>query len=257
MGKAVIFSLASLLIVILFVASTSLNTKFRISESETEVTRIRVELLNSVIDDFENSYFEKMLYISSKNALVGISRYYYNNDFGSDVIKKNLNLALNDVLYQGILNNGGYLVNLSKTKDLNYSYTMIMLVSNISRMMDKLGLEMTEFNVSISPTNGIEQHDPWTLQVTGEFRYFISDKEGLVSWKGFTTKTVNVSVIGLYLYDRENGDNSISNKGIITSSWKLDNGTQIREDSVLSKLNGKKGGVGLCNCEISCYCIEN
>ena len=76
MGKAVIFSIAALLIVILFAASSSLITKFRINESELEITRTRVKILNSLVSDFENSYFEKLLYISSKNALIGLSRYY-------------------------------------------------------------------------------------------------------------------------------------------------------------------------------------
>jgi hypothetical protein len=251
MGKAVIFSLASLLIIILFVASSSLTAKLKASESEIEITRTRVEILNSVINDFENSYFEKMLYISSKNAIIGISRYYYDNDFGSQYMKKSLEQAMNDVIINGSLydNKGKFQADLSK--DLNSSYTLTSLVNNISRIMDKLGLELTEFNMTISSNEGIKQIDPWTIQIKGEFTYFINDKEKIASWKGFSTKIVNISVIGIYLFDRENGPASISNEGKITGSWKLDNETR-QEDSVLNKLGGRSDVRGIC---IS-YCQE-
>jgi hypothetical protein len=197
------------------------------------------------VNDFEDSYFEKLLYISSKNALIGLSKYYSESDFDSPNVRKSLELALNDVIYQGVLydNKGNFQKNLSGYID--YNYTLKGLTGNISMIMDRLGLEMTAFNVSISPSDGIRQTDPWTIQVKGDFVYFINDKDGIASWKGFSTKTVNVSVIGLYLYDNEGGQNSISNKGVITSTWKLDNGT-ITESSVVSKLRGRGTGRGLC-----------
>jgi hypothetical protein len=245
MGKAVIFSLASLFIVILFVASSSMVTKFKLTESEMEITRTRVKILNSVINDFENSYFEKILFISSKNALVGLSKYYSETNFRSPNVKKNLEMAMGDVLYQGILldNKGKFQANLSGYMD--YKYTLNGLISNISKLMNGLGLEINELNVSISTADGITQIDPWTIQVKGVFTYFISDKEGTVSWKGFSTKIVNVSVIGLTLYDR------YTNKAVVDGHWKLDNGT-MTEESVLSKLEGDGTGRGLC---VS-YCQE-
>ncbi len=251
MGKAVIFSIVSLLIVILFVASSNLITKFKINESELEITRARVKMLNSVASEFESSYFEKLLYIASKNSIVGLSRYYAETDYDQPNLKKSLEQAMNDVIYQGMLydNKGDFQANLSDYID--YEYTISGLMNSMGVVMDRLGLEMSEFNVSISPIDGIIQSDPWTIQVKGEFTYFINDKNGIASWKGFSEKTVNVSVIGFYLYDRQGGPNSVSNKGIITKDWKLDNGT-ITEDSVIRKLAGKGNEIGLC---VS-YCQE-
>jgi hypothetical protein len=240
MGKAVIFSIVSLLIVILFVSSSSLITKFRIGESELEITRTRVKMLNSVVSDLENSYFERLLYISSKNALVGLTRYYSETDFDGTRMKKKLDMALNDVIYQGILYDArGKDIQANLTGYIDYNYTLKGLITNISAALDSLGLEVTELNVSIAPIGGIRQSDPWTIQVKGEFTYFISDKKGLASWKGFSSKTVNVSVIGLYLYDIQNGPwpTRVSNNEIVTSDWKLDNGTKT-EVSAVAKLTG-------------------
>ena len=217
-------------------------TKFKLTESDMEITRTRVKILNSVINDFENSYFEKLLFLSSKNALVGLSRYYSETNFN---IQKIIEQALGDVIYDGILydSHGGVKANLSEYID--YKYTLKGMVENITLLMDEMGLEIKELNVSISTTEGITQIDPWTIQVKGVFSYFISDKEGSVSWKGFSTKSVNVSVIGLTLYD------SHTNNAVIDGHWKLDNGTRT-EESVLSKLGGEASVRGLC---VS-YCEE-
>jgi len=228
-------------------------SKSRMKESEMEVTRTRVRIMNSMINDLEEVYFEKMLYIAAKNSLIGLSSYYADDYFDSNVVQKRIEYALNDVIHEGVLKErDGTPVNLTKMGYIDFNYTIKGMMKNISDLFSTMGVEVKEFNITI-PANSVRQVDPWNIQVTADIKYYFADKNRLASWKGFTTKTVNISVIGLYAYDYENGPKS--NIGIITGEWKRDNGTQITEPTIVNKLSGSPFvfGRGIC---VS-YCQES
>jgi hypothetical protein len=242
--KAVFFSIVSLFIVILFVATSELRAKSNSGESEIEVTRIRVKVLNSMIKDMENTYFDRLLYIAAKNSLVGLSRYYYDNQFDSEVMQKSLGYALQDVIDDGILERGGNKYNLTKMGYINSTYTLNNLILNISGLFEKLNVDVKELKVTLSTFDSLEQTDPWTIKVKADIKYDLMDKNKLASWKGTTTRIVYIPVFGMYGYDSESGPRS--NRGIITNAWKADNGTTT-EASFIRKLGySVNNGKGIC-----------
>ncbi len=230
--RAIIFSIASLLIVIVFVVSTQLVTEFRLAESELEVTRTRVKILNELIDDFEETYFDRLLYVTSKNTLEGLSEYYdrhYNNP--SDyphTLKKALNMTIQNGIY--IDRTGKH--NLSKEgcfgPCLKEDYTFNKLADSIKEEFDFLGIDL-QINMKITE---IEQVNPWTLSVSAEFEYYFKDKNNIASWKGFTERTVEVSIYGLH--------DPTSSSNPIDSSWIVDTNEdgEYTEASLERKLEG-------------------
>ncbi len=240
--KAIIFSIASILIVFLFVATAELKSKKVEQETEIEVTRVRVKVLNSMIRDMENIYFDKMIYIAAKNSLIGLSKFYYDNDYDNDYLKS-LNFALQDVIDDGILKINDNEYNLTYFNSISYinkKYTINGLRTNLSDIFDRLNFEIRELEVYILPGN-ITQIDPWTIQIKADITYHLADKDNIASWKGTTTRTVNIPVYGLYAFDMSNSH------GLITSSWKEDNAS-LTEPSVLNKLNNRlyQLGNGIC-----------
>lgn len=236
--KGVFFSIVSIFLVILFVASTELISEFSIKESEMEVTRTRVKILSSIINDFETVYFDKIIYVAAKNSLVGLSHYYSDHDFEPSYMK-DIGFALSDVIYAGILKDrNNNKVNLTKLGYIDYDYTFNGLMESLTETYDKLGLEINYLTINFTEINSIEQIDPWTLQVNAEIDYYFTDKSRIASWKGFTTRNVKIPILGMYAFDFEGfPGNTKTNLGVIDSTWKIDNLTNT-EPSILSKLSG-------------------
>ncbi|MEK6916565.1 MAG: hypothetical protein AABW92_02375, partial [Nanoarchaeota archaeon] len=235
-SKSVFFSIVSVFIVLLLVAFAELSNSYVAQETELELTRRRVNLVNNIISDMEDSYFEKIVYVSVKNAMIGISHYYSDERFSTNALEKFLEYALVDVIYNGTLkdaeNNNIDLTeyafvtytaygNTTVIKNyMNYDYTLTPLVNEVSDVFDSLGLEVNRFDVEIEQ-DSLRQKDPWTLEIKADVIYDIRDKTGIASWKGITTKTIDISVYGLYAFDYEGGEKS--NFGVITNSWVVDN----------------------------------
>ncbi len=247
MKKGIFFSVISVFIIILFVAITELSTNFQLEQFELETTRTRLKLLNSLVRDMEDTYFEKMIYISTKNALIGLSKYYSETNFDQNRLQKKLGFVLDDVIYNNtLIDKNGNEIDLSLYVDPDY--TIFGVIGDIKEVFDSLGLEVSEFTVSIDEDE-IVQVDPWTIEVTGQLVYNFKDKFNTVSWKGRTTKKVNVSVIGITSFDYELSEKS--NTGIITSSWVKDEGPYYTEPSVVDKLSlpspSPTQGKGICS----------
>ncbi|MBN2367537.1 hypothetical protein JXC34_00835, partial [Candidatus Woesearchaeota archaeon] len=248
--KGIFFSIVSVFLVLMFVSSTELISDYRVAESEMEVTRTRVRLLNSVINDMENIYFEKIVYVAAKNSLVGLSRYYESGNYEN--IPKTLDYALKDVIHPGLLQdhsgNSPVKYNLTDMGYIDYGYTVEGLMGSISELFTRIGVKVNKFQVTIK---SVEQADPWTLVVDAEIDYYFTDDNNIASWKGITEKKVNISVYGIHAFDYETGfDNLIpSNLGPITSSWVVDEG-YLTEPSVLNKLSNRyTTGMGICSPE--------
>ena len=241
--KAVFFSIVSIFLVILFVATTELASEFSIKETEMEVTRTRVKILNSLVSDMENVYFEKLIYIAAKNSLIGLSKYYYDNDF--DNIEYDLRTILRRVINEGIYDpNPSTNVNLTKVgcwginPCINYDYTIYGLQRNLAYVYERLGVDIKEFTITITD---VRQVNPWEILIEADIEYYFRDNTNIASWKGSTTKQVKVSVIGLYAFD------TMGNEGVITEDWIVDK-APYTEPSIVNKLGaiGVRGS-GLCS----------
>jgi len=241
----VFFSVVSIFIIILFLALTKLSSEFKVTESEIEVTRTRIKILNSLVQDLEDSYFEKLVYVAAKNSLIGLSEYYAVSTFGS--LEKNLESALTDVIQNRTLtriNNQKVIV-----PQIKSGYTLQSLTESIANLFKDLNVEIRQLDVTIL---GVRQKDPWTFEIDSVILYEINDNLGMVSWKGLTNKTVEVSVYGIYGYDLQSG--SKSNFEVITESWNQDT-SPYTEPSLMKKLSRHSStpspGLGLCS---SNYC---
>lgn len=245
--KSIFFSIVSLLIVTMFVATTEISYNSRNQDTELDVSRTRVRILNSMVNDLENSYFEKMIYIAGKNSLEGLSGYYADNQFTYSVIRKRPDKAINDILYDTILydEKGRFQANLSQLGFMQYNYTIKGMEEKLNELYMKKGIRIKYLNISISPVNGVTQKDPWHIEINASINYYISDEGNIASWKGFSSKKVAIPVYGMYLYDNEVSPSVKSNIGKVTSGWKYDNGT-MDEASVLTKIGGLSNERGIC-----------
>ena len=241
--KAVFFSIVSIFIVILFTATTELASEFSVKETEMDVTRTRVKILNSLVSDMENVYFEKLIYIAAKNSFVGLSKYYYDNDF--DNIEYNLETILRRVITEGIYDpNPSTYVNLTKVgcwgvePCIKSEYTIRGLQRNLVQVYERLGVDVKEVTITITDVYNI---NPWEIMIEADIEYYFKDNTNIASWKGLSHKEVKVSVIGLYVFD------TMGNDGVITEEWIVDRGPYT-EPSTVNKLSaiGVRGN-GLCS----------
>jgi hypothetical protein len=251
--KTIFFSIISLLIIMMFLASIRLLSNAKTGESEIEIIRTKVKLLNYEIRDMENTYFDKLVYMSAKNSLIGLSKYYYDNNFEPSVIQKGIQFAMQDVMDDGILKNMQNMsINLSGSY-INNNYTNNGMIKNISFLFGKIGLNVKEFKVTLSSYDAIKQIDPWTIQVKANIEYYFADNKNIASWKGFTTRTVNIPVYGIYTMDKD------GNKGIITNvTWHAENMSSHGEPSVVDRLSGITTDTSLKNngiCITGCYTV--
>ena len=258
-NKAVFFSIVSVLIIVLFMTLTRLSSDISSKETEIEITRTRIKVLNSLIKNMEETYFEKMIYVAGKNSLYGLSK-YYSEDWRR--IEKSLFKAMEDTIDDGILlDKYGNPTNLTKLGYMKYDYTTNALIKNVTALFEDMGLDVINLEINLS-TGNISQREPWHIIVEADVIYDLRDKNKIVSWRGSTTKKVNISVLGIYAYDYE-GD-TILNKNKINSEWVVDEGPHYSEPSLLTKLSeyrlnlnqvgitsSKEHGKGLCSPDFS------
>ena len=244
--KAIFFSIVSIMIIILFSTTTELVSKFRIDETELEVTRTRIEVLNSLVNDMENNYFEKIVYVSSKNAVIGLSK-YYGEDYNR--INKNLGKATTDVIQNGILHDlRGNSFNLSSY--IKREFTLNSIKKNLNKKFNEFGMRINEFTVNITK-DGITQIDPFTLRINTEIYYDFEEINHIVAWRGSLTKDVDITLIGVNAYDMPS--NSKQHKSIVSKDWLVDS-APYTEPSLYNKLSFANpiqrpidNGLGLCS----------
>ena len=191
MKKAVFFSIVSLSLILLFLTSAEIISQFEIKESEIEVTRTRVRLLNSIIGDMEQTYFDRLVQVSVKNSLHGISCYYAANHFNQFLIRDNLKKTINLTMYSGLFG----VANLVDVDCMEAEYTIEGLTDRLIDIFERLGIDVKSFSVDIDQVN---QHEPFYLEVVADISYDFADKTNIARWRGLTRRTVNVPLYGLH-----------------------------------------------------------
>ena len=252
--KGILFSIVSVFVIMLFVSSFELASKFDKVESEIDVTRTRVRVLNSIMDGMNDQYIDNIIYTSSKNSIYGLSK-FYSEDYSR--LKTRLLAALRSTLQAGILDDSGVKINLTNYNNKVYikqGLTIGGILAEMKTEFNKINVEIKQFEVFVVD---VSQDDPWYLNVTAEINYYFSDKDNIASWKGRTIRSVKVPVYGLYSYDGESVGKS--NKGLINNTWKVDQGPEYTESSTLNKLSFgnprvrlSDHGLGLCSARFDC-----
>ncbi|MEM2131253.1 MAG: hypothetical protein QXR96_01890 [Candidatus Woesearchaeota archaeon] len=236
--KSIFFTITSILIIFLFLSLTELNNKKQ-DTFDMEISKTRIKILNSIVNDFENYYLEKMFYISAKEIIIGLSKFYFDNNYNSNYIK-NFDLSFNEVFLNGNLTIDDKQYNLTKLGYINKKYLFENFKKELEKNFSYLNIEIKKLDFVFFPNGYIKQIDPFTIEINASFKYEISDKQNFASWKGTTTKVIKMPLYGLYFID------SSGNKGIINNSWLLDNGTKD-EKAVLEKMKGKYNNqLGIC-----------
>jgi hypothetical protein len=259
--RAVLFSIISLLIVILFATITSLLAKIQVQETELDVTRTKVKVLNSLINDMNTIYFNKIIYVSSKNALIGISRYYHLQGIPHYTQIESPVAALNKAMKNGRIRYQGSLRDLTLPNScgtepcINYSYTVEGLMDQISDLYLKNGLNITKFDVTVL---NLRQTTPWEIEVETELNYHFADQNNIVSWKGATQRTVNISVYGVYA--SYGGLQYKDQSALIDNSWQQETKVILgieTEADLITKLRGRPTDgsltIGICPAGEACY----
>lgn len=239
MKKGIFFSIVSVLLVILFAAIMSMMNETRGTENEIEVTRTRIKVLNSLMEDLDDRYFENLIYVSAKNALIGMSWYYSEN---KDRINDHIYIALEQTIDDGIIEipSGATTIkrNLTSFSGKNYikqEFLFDTLAEKLKAKYKELGMEINELDVTVI---GVTQPDPWHLRVEADIIYDVKDMSGIAFWRGQSTKFVDVSLYGLYLYDLPAGIGTAhDNQGKVTSSWIIDLGPRRTEPTAYGKLS--------------------
>jgi hypothetical protein len=241
----IFFSITSLLIVILFIAISNMFSNTTLKENDLDVTRAKVKAMNSIVQEMENNYFDKIIYVSSKNALVGLSKYYRKDSYANTALKRPLINNLQNLIQNGtIMESNGNRIDLKKiicmgAPCIAKEYVMAGLKPEIESLFSDLGMNVHEFKVNITD---VSQKDPWTIEIKADVSYFFEDKEKIISWKSISPRIVDVPVYGLYVFDYESG--SKGNFGVITIAWKEDKGSRT-EPSIVNKMSTHDHGAGI------------
>ncbi|MBN2423292.1 hypothetical protein JXB41_08775 [Candidatus Woesearchaeota archaeon] len=204
--KSLFFSLLSVFIVLIFYLSFRITAQYAILESEMASTRTRVEVLNSIINDLDERYIERLLYVSAKSALGAMSRYasvYSGTDDGlywvSGKFKgyKDLKNELNKTMTEGELIHG---VNLKEDPLINTEFSLnknnlIWMTEHLKNKFDAIGIDIDTFEIKII---SLKQTDPLTLDIGADINYYFKDKNKIASWKGETHKEIEINILGMY-----------------------------------------------------------
>ncbi|MBN1502087.1 thrombospondin type 3 repeat-containing protein [Candidatus Woesearchaeota archaeon] len=73
--KGFFMSLISVFIVIIFALSSEISTEQAQGQNLISSTETRIAVLNNLVNDLEDRYFERMLYVAGRNALIGLAEY--------------------------------------------------------------------------------------------------------------------------------------------------------------------------------------
>jgi hypothetical protein len=251
--KGIFFSIVSVMLVILFGSITYMMQETRGTENEIEVTRTRIKVLNSLMEDLEDTYFEDMVYVSAKNSIMGLSRYYMGDVSRIDYP---LSEALKYTIDDGILKlrpSGTVDLTIDPFAFIKEDYTFASLTERLVTKYRDMGMDITHLNITVID---VTQDDPWRLTVEADIDYDVKDMSGIAFWRGKSTKNVDISLYGIHLYDQEGGwGGGRRNTGPVTSFWIVDQGSTWTEPTSFYKLSirspnlllHQQDGLGICS----------
>lgn len=102
--KAFFMSLISVFIILIFVLSSEITTEQFLGQNLISSTETRVAVLNDLVNDLEDRYFERMLYVAGRNALIGLAEYKANTDYLAELpVGFNLKSDFSDVVLRGLI----------------------------------------------------------------------------------------------------------------------------------------------------------
>ena len=225
MKKAFILSSSAIFLVLILAVAFSVNKEIKISESKLAATNIRVYVLNSFINDLENNYFEKILYVSGKYALNSIAEYkQQNNQFPTVIGAFKKDFA--GVLKNGTIGSGSIAIPGMGGKSVS------AFIGRIEKIFNTTGINVSQIEVKII---NIRHTSPWTIEIEAEFKYRVEDKNHIASWDGATNKKAEISIISLK--DPETGE-VIKNIGLGRWIRHFNSESASSGESFLKRLSG-------------------
>ena len=217
MKRGVLFSIISIFVVLLFMLTAELVNEGRAQKSELEVTRTRVRILNSIMQDMQDHYFEELLQMTAKNALVGMSRYYFE-------AQRTSGEQLRPRVYRAMKNGtvktpAETFINITKyslcsgNSCMEPGYTLDGLRASIEEDFARVGIAVQEFSVELTDIS--ETSDPWVLQIEADIEYHFTDVNKIATWEGTISKQTQIDIYGLYLKEQP----GYVDYGYVESDW--------------------------------------
>lgn len=233
---------------IVIILSYKISTEKSGEETKLASTQIRIKMLNSFVNDLEQSYFEDMLKVSSKTALEALANYTAQgnplNSVNGDGVKPG---DFETVMLFGYIENSGgedckkslcaeYGTKLSNAQLNRFNsscklgtpcsyrkidedvgpimqfYSFFELLNKTENVLENLGVRTDSFSITLEP---LTQTDNWNIKVKVIIDYHFVDKYNIAAWRGRTEKIVNISIYG---FEDPLSDN------IIDKNWKADIG---------------------------------
>ena len=276
MKKGMLFSLITMLMVLVIILSYKISTEKSDEETKLASTQIRIKILNSFITDLEQNYFDDMLKVSSKTALEALANYtaqgkqlnsvngdgvkpgdfetvmlfgYIENSAGEDC-KISLCAEYGVKLSNAQINRFNYSCKLGTqqcqyrkidsdlTQPVMLRYSFFDLLNKTENVLENLGVRTDSFSITLEP---LTQTDNWNINFKAIIDYHFIDNYKIAAWRGRTEKIVNISIIGL--------EDPIYKKTITKQDWEIDRGPEsfcnievrcaYSEPSFLSRLEGE------------------
>lgn len=166
--KAIFFTLATITILTLFVATYSTYTLFQ----DRSTLNNRITTLNNFVTSVEQD-LPRQTYISGYRAV-----FLFNKQIiDTGVYIQDIDTSLNEIFFNGTL--GG------TTQDLMDDATFSSLENFLTTNAEKINADISLQN----PTISISQSDPWNLKITLNTTLIINDKGNLASWNKTTSTT--------------------------------------------------------------------
>ena len=170
--KGIFFTLATIIILSIFVISYTVRSGFQERETLTQ----RVTSMNNFVFSLEKD-ITRQIYISGFRAILSLENYITTNGTFID----NAALALTEALINGTIKN--------QTATLMTNYRLADWNARITNLSDKVSL-ITNYTIeSVTVT----QDTPWGVRIDAKIHLIIQDKGNLAQWN--TQKVISTNIV--------------------------------------------------------------
>ncbi|AJF62234.1 MAG: hypothetical protein QT11_C0001G0076 [archaeon GW2011_AR20] len=173
-GIVFTFIVVILLSIVIIIFLINVNNRF---QTKIQTVNVKVETLNSFVKNLNSTYLPDALGASSNQAIISLLDYESNNSYAPDSL---------DYLKQ-VISNGRYGGGIQESMfQGSLDYTLNNTLNEIRLLAEQQGatLEYTQEDVDNAINSLTISHEtPWTLKVSMNFKYRVSDIKNEVSWE--------------------------------------------------------------------------
>jgi len=187
--KGVAFTIIAVVFITILAVIFFTHTKYSARDKQ-EAIETRISTMNDFIQDFYNDA-DRACFISGYRAFIAMEDFLADssNQNVSGVTDKGFFINPSKTFIEAFMNGtiGGQPSELMENASFkNY----IVRVNTISEKIDIF------FNSSVVNAS-MDQHDPWSVDITLDFKIFLNDTKGLATWNITKSMVTNIPIIDL------------------------------------------------------------